>query len=1143
MADEQKKSETAKREEEMLAFWNEQNIFEQTLTQTEGGKEFVFYDGPPFATGLPHYGHLLAGTIKDAIPRYKTMRGYHVRRRWGWDTHGLPLENQIEKELGLKNKKDIEELGIETFNEAARSAVLRYADEWKKVVPRFGRWVDMENDYRTMDWTYTESIWWIFAQLRSKGLVYEGFKSMHLCPRCGTTLSNFEVAQGYKDIKDFSVTVKLELVDEPGSYVLAWTTTPWTLPGNMAAAVNNEITYAAVKTDEGIFYVAKERVEDFFEDATIEREVAGSFLVGKKYIPPFNYYTDNALEHKEHAWQIYHADYVTVEDGTGIVHLAPAFGADDLALAQEKNIPIVHHVDKEGVFVSAVSDFAGMQVKPRDDHQATDIEIIKHLAHAGILFKKEKITHSYPHCWRCDTPLLNYATTSWFVETKKIKDALVSENKKINWVPPEVGEKRFGNWLENVRDWSISRARYWGAPIPVWKNTAGDMKVVGSLDDLKKHTKRSGNTYMVMRHGESEKNVSPSIVTDAFDAPYPLTSKGEEDVRRAAQEKLNGVDLIIASPVLRARQTAELVAKELGLSKEQVVFDERVRELEHGVAEGTPYKEFAAKYPISLDRFEHAPEGGENWNDVRRRMGEVLYELEGKYENKKILIISHGDPLALLAAVTQGLDKKETVAHWEACYPVKGEPKEIDFVPLPHNRDYELDFHRPYIDEVQLVDETGESLERVSDVFDCWFESGSMPLAQQHYPFENTDTFEPKTGWFKKTKGYPADFIAEGLDQTRGWFYSLLVLGTGLFGRAPYKNVIVNGTVLAEDGQKMSKKLKNYPDPMEIVDQYGADAVRYYLLSSPAVRAEDFSFTEKSVAEVASKLIGRFTNVLSLYELYREKSMHDAVPHTQHVLDQWIVARLAETETEVRHNMDRYELDRASRPLMSFIDDLSTWYARRSRDRFKEESEDCAAALSTVRFVLRETAKLLAPFTPFIAEYVFQQLRSDADKESVHLTDWPRYSVSEQGVLQKMALVRRHVSDALELRATVGIRVRQPLASVTLRDTTLQGDEAFLELIRDEVNVKAVHFDAAQEEEVVLDTALTPELEEEGAVRELVREVQSLRKKADLEPKDKAVLVVPHDQEDFATKHWDELQSAAGLLRFEVGDTLGVYVE
>ncbi len=1040
------KSDVALREEAVLAFWQEHDIFKKSMETPAGDApvgDFVFYDGPPFATGLPHYGHILAGTIKDAIPRFWTMNGYRVKRKWGWDCHGLPLENLIEKKLGLATKRDIEEYGVKNFNEAARSAVMEYAGDWAKIVPRMGRWADMEDDYKTMDATYTESVWWVFNQLNEKGLVFEGFKSMHLCPRCGTTLSNFEVNQGYKDIKDFAVTVRLTLLDDPDqASLLVWTTTPWTLPGNMAAAVHNEHDYVKVKVtkeeESEVVVLAKERLEQLGDvEQEVMEEFKGAELVGKKYDPPFPFFREREFANKENAWAVYHADYVELGDeGTGAVHLAPAYGDEDMELAKEHNIPIEHHVDADGHFMDFVTDFAGQLVKPKDDddagvnHMDADIEIIKALAHGGKLFKKEKIEHSYPHCWRCDTPLLNYATTSWFVDVPAIKDQLVSENSKVHWVPEHVGNARFGKWLEGARDWAVSRQRYWGAPLPIWRNPeTKEYKVFGSLAELQEMTPKSGNTYFTLRHGESLKNTQ-ALVTDDPDAPYPLTEKGEADVKKTSSGLKDKVDVIIASPVLRARQTAELVAAELGMDVSEIVIDERIRETEHGIYEGKPLDEYKTAYPSDLTKFYSKPEGGEDWSDLRQRTGDFMYELEEKYEGKNILIVSHGDPLAMLHSGVAGLSREDTVDHYHENYPEKGIVRELDFVPMPHNDIYELDFHRPYIDDFPVYDENGTKLERVLDVFDCWFESGSMPYGQHHHPFEKADQFE--------SEHFPANFIAEGLDQTRGWFYSLIVLGTALFGKSPYENVIVNGLVLAEDGKKMSKSLQNYPDPMLVADTIGVDAMRHYLLSSPVIRGEDLNFSEKGVQELQRKNIGRLNNVLTMYEMFADAGVESRSDSTQ-VLDRWIIARLNELIAESTAGYKNYELDKASRPITDFVDDLSVWYLRRSRDRLKgEDVADKNLSLGTLRYVLKQLSLVMAPAMPFYAEHLFQAIKEEDDQESVHLMKWPEGGEVDEEVLTQMKTTREIVTLALEVRAKSGVKTRQPLSTLTVRSESMK---------------------------------------------------------------------------------------------------------
>jgi isoleucyl-tRNA synthetase len=1194
------KSEVALREEAIQRFWEEHDIFKKSLERPGGGEpkgDFVFYDGPPFATGLPHYGHILASAIKDAIPRYRTMQGYHVRRQWGWDCHGLPLENLIEKQLGLATKRDIETYGVKNFNEAARAAVLEYRDDWQRIIPRMGRWADMEQDYKTMDSTYTESVWWVFTQLHEKGLVYEGFKGMHLCPRCGTTLSNFEVNLGYKDIKDIAVTVKLPLLDEAGkptdTSLLVWTTTPWTLPGNLAAAVHQDYDYIElelevsdvpdfpIKPGEKIIFANDSSIqvavfggtltysphphEDdlFWANVNFQNKgnalfknikiIKGAELVGRKYEPPFPWLKDEALAGKlpgytpedfASAWTIYHADYVELgEEGTGAVHLAPAYGDEDMQLAKQHAIPIVHHVDTNGHFLPWVAGFHCQLVKPKDDddagvsHLDADIDVVKALKEAGRLFKKENITHSYPHCWRCDTPLLNYATTSWFVNVPKIKDKLVAANAAVHWVPEHVGKNRFGDWLEGARDWAVSRQRYWGAPLPIWKNPqTGTYKVFGSLAELQEYVPRSGNTYYLMRHGEAESNLEGIISANPANHD-PLTPHGEVQVAEAATALRDaGIDLIIHSGFERTRQTAEQVAVALGLSSEQVLEDTRIGELQAGAAmEGKTWADYNAQFPSWTDRYRVSLPDGENRRDIQVRMGQCLFALEQKYQGKRILIVSHAGALFALESAAKGWTPEDAKRFHDASntasttiYFRNAEVRTLDFTPYPHNDHYELDFHRPYIDEIELY-EDGVKLERVPDVFDCWFESGSMPYGQYHYPFENEAAFEQAL--------FPANFIAEGLDQTRGWFYSLIVLGVALFGRSPFENVIVNGLALAEDGKKMSKSLRNYPDPMELVDRQGADAMRYYLLTAPIVRGEDLNFSEKEVAELQRKNIGRLHNVLAMYELYADGTAADA--SSTHVLDRWILARLAQLVTEVTAGYEAYELDRANRPIADFIDDLSVWYVRRSRERLKgDDVLDKQTTLATMRYVLRELAKVMAPALPFYAEYLYRAVRTEDEPVSVHLTAWPTTSVVDEAIMADMQQVRMVVTAALEQRTRSGVKVRQPIAAVAGPALTPE----YQAIVCDELNAKTY---TVEETGVRIDTLLTPELLAEGAIRELMRAVQDGRKQAGLAPQDVIVLTVATDAagQQAVAAHQTLLQKTVGASTITLADTTGETVQ
>lgn len=1109
MDESQKKSEVAKREEDILTHWKTAHIFEKSLEQTAKGKEFVFYDGPPFATGLPHYGHILASVIKDVIPRYQTMRGRYVRRIWGWDCHGLPIENLIEKELNLEHKKDIETYGIGKFNAAARAAVLRHDAEWKEMIPRIGRFVDMEHAYRTMDPGYTESAWWAFKTLYHKGLAYQGFKSMHICPRCETTLSSNEIALGYKDITDISVTVKFELVDEPGTFVLAWTTTPWTLPGNVALAVSADEDYIKVEAGEGKFILAASRAEAVLagKDYTIIAKMKGKDLVGKSYKPLFDYYASKEnLDNRERGWKIYAADFVTMDSGTGIVHIAPAFGEDDMSLGKKEQLPFVQHVGMDGKMKNEVREFAGALVKPKDDHQATDILVIKYLAGVNALFSKEKIIHSYPHCWRCDTPLLNYAAASWFIKVPALKHKLLVENAKTSWVPASMRDGRFGKLLEGAPEWAISRTRYWGAPLPIWKNEDGsEVRVVGSVKELVEFSNnKPKNTYYVMRHGWSEAN-EKGLLDSTGDPTNHLTEKGKNEIQAAAETLRDvHIDRIVVSPLLRAQETAEILSSKLGIK--DIVVDERLREINVGIFEGKKLEEFWNQDGLRSASFlTYRTEGGETYEEVQNRAMASLYDQEKQNEGKTIIFVTHEAPARMMIAGAQLATEEETRADraekHSAMALQNGEVKKIDVLFAPRDEAGALNLHRPYIDEVVMTDSNGRPMTRIPDVFDCWYESGSMPYAQFHYPFENKELFE---------KNFPANFIGEGVDQTRGWFSSLLVLSAGLFDVTPFEHVIVNGLVLAEDGQKMSKKLKNYPDPWDVLNQYGADALRYYLLSSPVVHSEDLAFAPKGVDEVVKKFVMRLVNVLSFYELYSANETTGA-PSTN-VLDQWILARLREVAHEETAALDAYELDRAVKPLSLFVDDLSTWYVRRSRDRFKSENmEERREAIVTTRTVLLEFSKLLAPVMPFLADYIY--LHIQGGKESVHLETWPlitteNFSDAEKNILTEMAAARQTVSLALEARAKAGIKIRQPLARLTVKNTTLKDKQGYIELVKDEVNIKDVSFDENAAGDVLLDTIITEELKREGQFRDLLRTVQELRKTTGLMPSDVVALQI-----------------------------------
>ncbi|HDQ16714.1 MAG TPA: hypothetical protein ENN31_01165 [Candidatus Vogelbacteria bacterium] len=1129
--DDKKKSKIALQEEEILKFWLVNKIFKKSLTKSNPQGDFVMYDGPPFATGDPHYGHILPTSLKDLIPRFKTMKGYRVARRWGWDCHGLPIENITEKEIGLESKRDIIEYGLDKFNRQASVSVLRCAGVWQELIPRMGRWVDMEDDYRTMDTEYTETIWWIFKRLFDQGLIYEGFKSLHLCPRCETTLSNFEVNQGYADIEDISVIVKIPLVGEKDSYLLIWTTTPWTLPANVAVAINPEFIYCRVEHQGQFYIVAKNLIEKVFgKKVKIIEEMSGNNLVGKEYQPIFSYYQRQDMDNGDKAWKIYPANFVSLEEGTGLVHIAPAFGEDDLELARKFSLPLIQHIGQNGRFLSQMGDLAGLVVKTKNDSKSIDEKICSLLEEKDLLFKRENIIHSYPHCWRCDTPLLNYGTNSWFVKVTDFKDKLLKNNSQINWVPAHIKEGRFGKWLENTRDWAISRSRFWGASIPVWVcDSCQGKKVFGSITELEEALPLANNQYWVMRHGQAESNVK-NILSSALDNQHDLSELGRQQVKdKIAELKKLDIDLIIYSPLLRTKNTASLVANLLGLKDDKLIADERLREIEFGQFELKSVDDYINHFSGNLDRFERAPVGGENLKDVLQRVSDVLFEVEEKYKNKKILFVTHETPAWLLLSAGAGFSIRQmiNIKNHHQDFIDTADYRPLKLSTLPRNEFGEIDLHRPFIDQAQLDCSCGGKLKRIEDVFDCWFESGAMPYGQRHYPFKTEEDFQPDKGI-----GLPADFIAEGLDQTRGWFYSLLVISTALFDRPAYKNVIVNGIVLAEDGQKMSKRLKNYPDISDIVNDYGADALRIYLLSSPVVRGEDFSFSTKGLMEVSRRIISRLDNILIFYETYADKDVQ-AEFKDDNILDHWMKARLDCLTLEIEKLLEAYEIDKATKLLDGLVDDFSTWYLRRSRSRFKDEDiKERKNASAALKKALHHSATILAPFAPFMAERIYQQIRSNDEPESIHLTSWPEIESFDKEILENMEIARKICSLALEKRSQLGLKVRQPLKTLFIGDEKISKQEELKQIISQEINVNEITFVADKEDSYLeLDSNLTPELLLAGQLREFIRQVQNLRKKNGFSPNDKADLKIycNSDFGKFLEKSIDDLKRQASL--------------
>lgn len=855
MFDEIENESFDEREKRILKFWKDERIFERSVEEKKQKPLFSFYDGPPFATGLPHYGHFLAGTIKDVVLRYKTMKGYWVPRRFGWDCHGLPIENEIEKTQQLAGAHSIEEFGIARFNEECRKIVLRYTEEWKELVGRMGRWVDFTQTYRTMDLTFMESVWWVFKQLYEKGLVYEGFKVMPFSAKLGTPLSNFEASENYKDVDDPSLTVSLKIVDEPHTHLMVWTTTPWTLVSNLAVMAGPEVDYvkAKHKGNGQSYYIAEARLPVYDKEGkdyeVIER-LKGKDLEGKRYQPLFPYFADRS---GRGAFRVIMDEGVSTEEGTGLVHCAPAFGEADFYACQRAGIELVCPVDENGRFTKEVPEYTGLFVKDADK------DIIKRLKAQQAVVVAATLRHRYPFCWRSDTPLIYKALKTWFVAVEKIKPSLLKANEQIHWMPDNLKHGRFGKWLEGARDWAISRNRYWGTPIPIWRAEDGEIYVIGSIKEL---------------------------------------------------EELTG------------------------------------------------------------------------------------------------------------AKVT--------------------------------------DLHRHYIDDLTFT-RNGKVFKRISEVFDCWFESGSMPYAQIHYPFENKDYF---------AKSYPADFIGEGLDQTRGWFYTLTVLSAALFDQPAFKNVVVNGIVLASDGNKMSKRLRNYPDPSLVVQRYGADAVRLYMMHSPAVKAEDLCFAESGVELILRQVMIPLWNAYSFLTTYAR--IYDWKPKAvlskpQAVIDQWILSLLNHLIKDVEYGMDHYDLSHSVEPFITFVDQLTNWYIRRSRRRFWDEkaSVDRDEAFATLYHVLVELTKIAAAYVPFLTEAIYRNLRDENMPDSVHLCDFPTYhsEMRNEELEEAMAAVQTTVSLGHSLRKEHKLKVRQPLPAahiVTSDQRILHFLEKQQHLIADELNVKSV---------------------------------------------------------------------------------------
>jgi isoleucyl-tRNA synthetase len=1111
-------------EEKVLKFWETNDIFNKSVEARRGKKAFVFYEGPPTANGRPAIHHVLGRAFKDIILRYKTMRGYFMPRRAGWDTHGLPVEIEIEKELGIKSKPEIEKFGIAPFNEKAKASVWKYKDEWEKLTARTGLWLDFKNPYITYESNYIESLWWVFSQFDKNKLLKKYYKVVPFCPRCQTTLSSHELAQpgAYKKTSDPSVFVKFKIKSKFSTssnnnnpeFLLIWTTTPWTLPSNVAVAVNPSLTYTKYKISGSPSTSSGVKIEEFVwsynpppnkpgVEIEVVEKISGKKLVGMEYEPLYqqrgspstssgtkDLYSPSKVEGLQKFYRVLGADFVETEQGTGLVHIAPAFGEDDFRLIEKEigitagEIPLT--IDEAGR-VAAGLPGAGKFIKEADK------DIITDLKSRGLAYSVGSIDHDYPFCWRCGTPLIYFARASWYVEMSRLRKQLLKENSKVHWIPEHLKEGRFGEWLREVKDWAISRERYWGTPLPIWECEGCPLRrIIGSLAELDKYA-FSKNKYFAIRHGEATHNINGTVAAGK-ETPQNrsvLTEKGIAQIENLAKKlKKEKIDLIFASPFYRIRQTVEILTKHL---KAEVIYDKRLEEINAGVFNGRlvqEHKDFFDGNPAK--ELTKAPPGGESLLEVRRRMFGFIKDINNRYSDKKILIVSHGDPLWVLEAALRHTKDEDLMAF---DYIQIGELRELELHNYPYNDKAELDIHRPYVDEVYLrCNKCQSKMKRIKEVADVWFDSGAMPFAQWHYPHENKKLID-------RGEQYPSDYIVEGMDQTRGWFYTLLAVAVALGRKTPYKTVMSFGLVLDKNGTKMSKSKGNVVDPWSMFAKYGADVVRwhFYTMNPPG---EAKRFDEADLLKVYRRFFAIIYNSYLFLETYGKA---DSLATSSNVLDQWILSKVKEINLEVTEKLDAYEVTEAGRILESFVDDLSRWYIRRSRRRFqKPEPGDLKAASATLYLVLFNLAKLAAPFAPFFAEGLYgalQDFSEQADKKSVHLLDWTVPSKKEinTNLLAAMAEIRKISSDALALRAKIGIKVRQPLASLKIKNqkSKIKDNGELLNILKEEVNVKEVIFDPSIKKDLELDPTVTPELKAEGLIREFVRLVQDLRQSAD----------------------------------------------
>jgi isoleucyl-tRNA synthetase len=1148
-------------EEKVLAFWKTNSIFEKSVAIRKGRPRFVFYEGPPYANGRPGIHHVLARVFKDIIPRYKAMRGFSVPRRGGWDTHGLPVEIQVEKLLGIKNKREIEKFGVELFNQKAKEAVWQYKDEWERLTERIGLWLDLKNAYVTYSPKYIETAWWIFNQIAKRGFLKKNYKIVPYCPRCQTPLASHELGMPdvYKKVPDPSVYVKFKLVSgikrqvSGNEYLLVWTTTPWTLPSNVAVAVDPKLTYTkfSVRYENG----KKEYLWSYgpppeIPGVTMEvsEKRSGQKLVGLAYEPLFH-----AL-HKvnlSHSYEVLAGDFVSTEEGTGMVHIAPAFGEEDLELIKKsegkkfnwRSVPVT--VDDAGNVMGGFPG-AGKFIKEADP------DIIADLEKRGLMYLAGKIEHEYPFCWRCGTALIYFARLSWFFEVSRIRKELLAANSKVNWIPQHIKEGRFGEWLKEAKDWAISRDRYWGTPLPIWEcGKCQAMTVAGSLGDLDRHAYHK-NKFILVRHGEATANVEGIVASgpEKGDHVSTLTEKGKKQAEKAAKAlKKEKASILYSSPYKRTRETAEIIAQATGA---KVIVDERLGELNCGIFNWQAVHEHKKFFGSPLEEFSKTPPEGENLSDLKRRVLNFLLEINEKHSGAVIAIIGHQDPLWMLETATRGASNEEAM---KLSTLSPGEYKKIDVHNYPLSPNGEIDIHRPFVDRIVLqCPKCGEKMHRTREVADVWFDSGAMPYAQDHFPFNAlpkgksaSHISESDIKKAMKNLPFPADYISEGIDQTRGWFYTLLTLSV-LLGFGPsYKNVICLGLILDKNGMKMSKSKGNIVDPWEVIGKYGVDSVRWYFFTvNPP--GEPKLFDENEVQKTMRRIILLTYNSYLFYDTYAAKRANlpvgrQVANRSTHVLDQWILSRLAATTERATDKLEAYAVGDAAKEIEALVDDLSRWYIRRSRSRFQRpvSAADHEAATRTLKTVLLELSRLMAPFLPFFSEALYQSMRKAKSEKrkviSVHLEDWPRAEKTDQKILKDMEWIRQMATAALAERAKAGIKVRQPLQKLSVKTEKgkpLAVSNELLEILKDEINVKEIVSDSSLEKDIKLDTVITAELREEGTVRELKRLVQELRQKSGVKPGDPVTLYIEAPSLVAALeKHMKSFKSDVGAKSIE----------